>query len=939
MDFAKIDKKWQEYWENEKIFTPRERKGKKFFITVPYPYVSGPLHIGHGRSYVCGDVFAKYKLLKGYNVLFPMAFHITGTPVLAIAKSISNGDEKTINLFRRYVSLYVKDEKKINEIVESFKEPMNIYKFFSEKMKEDFKSIGLGIDWFREFNTGEPIYNRFVEWQYYKLNEKGYLVKGDYPITYCLSCQNAVGEDDIKDGDTNPVHIVDYTVLKFRLLDSGEYLLAATLRPETMFGQTNLWVNSDVTYDKIKVNDEIWIVSSECVVKLEYQGYKIEKIGKVLGKDLIGKKVVAPVIEREIPILSAKFCDPDVGTGIVTSVPSDAPYDYVALKELKGDKETLEKFSLVDEIEKIKPIPIIKTSLGELSAIKVVEENKITSQTDERLEELTNFVYKEGFHSGIMLSTCGKYAGMKASEAKEKMKDELLKEGKAIILYETSRKARCRCGGKIIVAKLKGQWFIDYNSPGWKNIARKCLNKMIIYPEKYRQMFEATFDWLDKRPCVRKRGLGTRFPFNREWIIESLSDSTIYPAFYTIAHILRKVDAAKLTPEVFDYVFLRKGKIEDVSKKSGILDGILKEMREEFEYWYPLDQRHTGVMHISNHLSFLIFHHVAIFSEKYWPRAFTLIEPVILEGAKISKSKGNVIPLCEIGERYGADLFRFYIVSKAEFGSKIDWREKEAADLRKHLLSFIDLVEDIAKANGKPKNDLASRWIVSRFNKNLQSVEKFIESFNLRKYSQTSFYDLMNDIAEFLSVSDDKMTLRSIVEKWLIILSPIVPHIAEELWRKLGNKDSIFKERWPLIDKNKIDEEAETAWDYVRNLIDDIKHIMKLVGRRPNEAYIITAEDWKWSALADVKRAKGNVKNVMKVYGKEFGEEGIKTVQTIVKRGLWKEDFVKIDESSVLKEMEKFIEEQTGLKVYINQKIKIEKAKLSLPLKPAIYVR
>ena len=187
MDFAKIDKKWQEYWEKEKIFVPRKRKGKKFFITVPYPYVSGPLHIGHGRSYVCGDVFAKYKLLKGYNVLFPMAFHITGTPVLAIAKSIANGNEKTINLFRRYVSLYVKDKEKINEIVESFKEPMNIYKFFSEKMKEDFKSIGLGIDWSREFNTGELIYNRFVEWQYYKLNEKGYLVKGDYPITYCLS--------------------------------------------------------------------------------------------------------------------------------------------------------------------------------------------------------------------------------------------------------------------------------------------------------------------------------------------------------------------------------------------------------------------------------------------------------------------------------------------------------------------------------------------------------------------------------------------------------------------------------------------------------------------------------------------------------------------------------------------------------------------------------
>lgn len=945
MDFAEIDRKWQEYWEREKIFAPRKRKGKKFFITVPYPYVSGPLHIGHGRSYVCGDVFAKYKLLKGFNVLFPMAFHITGTPVLAIAKSIKSDDKKTINLFKRYVSLYVKDEKKVEEIVKSFEEPMNVYKFFSERMKEDFKSIGLGIDWSREFNTGEPIYNRFVEWQYHKLNERGYLIKGDYPVTYCLSCQNAAGEDDIKDGDTNPVHIVEYVLLKFKLTDSEEFLLAATLRPETVFGQTNLWINPEVEYEKIRVGNEVWIISKECTEKLKYQGYEFEHIGKIKGSKLIGKRVFAPGVEKEIIVLPAFFCDSDVGTGIVTSVPSDAPYDYVALEELKRNKTLIEKFSLVfEEVNKIEPIPIIKTDLGELSAVKVVEENKITSQTDPKLEELTQFVYKEGFHSGVMLDNCGKYAGMKVSEAKEKVKEELIREGKALIFYETSRKAVCRCGGKIIVAKLKDQWFIDYNAKGWKEKAWECLKQMIIYPEKYHQFFEATFEWLDKRPCVRRRGLGARFPFDKEWIIESLSDSTIYPAFYTIAHIVRKIGAEKLTLEVFDYIFLGKGNVKEISKKTGISTNDLEEMKKEFEYWYPLDQRHTGIMHISNHLSFLIFHHVAIFPKKCWPRIFTLIEPVILEGAKISKSKGNVIPLCEIGERYGADLFRLYIVSKAEFGSKINWREKEAADLKKHLINFHNLVEKIAEMKeGKPKKlSVVAKWLFSRFNNNIQEAENQIESFNLRKYAQIAFYNIMNDVTEYVNASREEergFVLKQLVKKWLTILAPIIPHLCEELWRKVGGKDSIFLEKWPAPNKEQIDRTGESAWEYVQNVIDDIRQVLKLAKVKKPTIYIYTAEDWKWSVLEALKNNNGNVGPVLKEYGKKYGEDCVKVAQTIVKRGLWKLDFVRINEAETLKDAKEYIEQQIGAKIYIKEETKFEKTKLSLPLKPAIYVR
>ena len=130
---------------------------------------------------------------------------------------------------------------------------------------------------------------------------------------------------------------------------------------------------------------------------------------------------------------------------------------------------------------------------------------------------------------------------MKVVEAKEKIKIDLIKKGQADVMYETSRKAFSRSGGKIIVAILDDQWFLDFNSDGWKKKAFEALKKMEIAPETFRKQFEDTFNWLDKRPCVRKRGLGTQFPFDKKWVIESLSDSTMYMTLYTINNIIKKV--------------------------------------------------------------------------------------------------------------------------------------------------------------------------------------------------------------------------------------------------------------------------------------------------------------------------------------------------------------------------------------------------------------
>ncbi len=271
VDLQKLSDKWQKKWKKDKIFEPKITKSKKFFFTTPYPYISGSLHIGHGRAAVEGDVYVRYKKMQGFNTIFPLAFHITGTPVLGISAAIEKGDEKKITLYKSYVKNYVKNKQELEKTIKSFKDPWNIVKFFIPKMMDEYASLGLGIDWTRRFTTGDKDYQQFITWQFHKYKEKNYLIKGSYPVLFCPSCDNAVGEDDIQDADTNPVEKQEFTLLKFKLKDSDLILVAATLRPETVYGQTNLWVNPNTNYVKVKVEKETWVMSKSCYEKLANQ--------------------------------------------------------------------------------------------------------------------------------------------------------------------------------------------------------------------------------------------------------------------------------------------------------------------------------------------------------------------------------------------------------------------------------------------------------------------------------------------------------------------------------------------------------------------------------------------------------------------------------------------------------------------------------------------
>ncbi len=847
VDFAAIEKKWQKEWEDKRIFEPSmDSKKEKFFFTTPYPYISGSLHLGHGRAATESDIFCRYKRMTGFNVLFPMAFHISGTPVLGISSAIKNGDKGKIKLYEDYVAAYEKDSKKIKEIVKSFENPQKIVDFFLPKMIEEYKQLGLGVDWTRSFTSGDMEHQKMVEWQFNQYKDKNYLVQGKYPVLYSPEDESAMGEDDIQDADSNPVEKQEFTLLKFKF--KNKILVAASLRPETVFGQTNLWVNPNIEYYEAKVGNEIWILSKEAIEKLKYQRKDIKELGKTKEK-LLGGHAIAPAIKKEVIILPSRFVDADIGTGIVTSVPSDAPYDYIALKELQDNKklDKLYGFSIdcVEEIEDIEIIPIIKTlKYGDMAAVKLVEEYKISSQDDPKLEELTQEVYKEGFHSGILLNNCGKYSGMKVIDAKEKMKKDMIFNHEAEIIYETSRKALSRSGGKILVAVLDNQWFIDFNAKGWKEKANECLKKVELLPESNRKLFEDVFAWLDKRPCARKRGLGTPLPFDKGWMIESLSDSTIYMTLYTINHLIRKykLNSENLSKEFFDYVYLNLGKIEEISKKTKIKIEILKELRESFEYWMPNDHRHTFILHLSNHLAFMLFAFAGIFSEKYWPKKISFHGLIVSEGEKMSKSKGNVITLLHVKKTYGADVFRFYLTQSTNVQGTFDWRESEAQNAKKAIEKVYS--EALLAIKNRKKGDLKPIYL-HKFNKILRDATLRIGEMKLREYNNLVVYDVLNLIKEAKVNLNEKELLAFydyFISFWLKLLAPVCPHIAEELWHKLGNKTFISLESWPKCDESKIDEKLEQEEKNVDKSVSDIINVLRIVrekqGKEVNKVYL-----------------------------------------------------------------------------------------------------
>src|SRR2546426_1939232 len=372
-----LERKWQRKWVWSRIHEAEPAKGKsKYFVTAAFPYPNSPQHIGHGRTYTLADVNARFHRMRGYNTLFPMAFHLTGTPIFAMAKRLRANDPKII---RTFTNIYQIPSSKLNHL----KEPLNMAHYFRDEIRKGMVEIGFSIDWRREFTTIDPFYRRFIEWHFRKLRARGLITRGTHPVGWCPNDKGPVGYHDTE-GEVEP-EIGESSLVKFE--KDGVIYPTATLRPETIFGVTNLWLNPTASYVRASVDGETWVISKDTVERLRHQNHTVEVLNELVPEELFWKTVENPVNKTWVPILPGEFVDPASGTGVVMSVPAHAPYDLQALNDLKGRESGSVSSAQLDTV---KPFAIIRLEgSSDLPARDVIQEFNVTNQKDPRFEGAT----------------------------------------------------------------------------------------------------------------------------------------------------------------------------------------------------------------------------------------------------------------------------------------------------------------------------------------------------------------------------------------------------------------------------------------------------------------------------------------------------------------------------------------------------------------------
>ena len=833
INWNEIENKWRNKWTESKDFETNPNEKPKKFITVAYPYPNSPQHIGHGRTYTLADVHARFYRMQGYNVLFPMGFHYTGTPVLGMARRIQNNEKEILDGLR---NVYKVPE----DAIKTFVEPIKIADYFHEEIKSGMIEMGYSIDWRREFTTIVPGYQKFIEWQITTLKENGRIIQGSHPVGWCPNDQNPVSQHDTM-GDVEPKIDDKNFLVKFAFED---YIFPiTTLRPETIFGITNLWVNPNTVYKKLTVDGEKWIVSEECAHKMKFFEKEITVDGDIAGSDIIGKNAKTHD-GRDIPILPAEFVEPGMGTGLVMSVPGHAPKDYQALMDLKAANHEL--------AVKIEPISIIVTEgYGKFPAQEICEKLGVSDQSDDKLEEATKELYLKEFTDGKLNEQCGEFNNEKVQFGRDKVR-AWLAENKHLEKFPVLENApvKCRCGTECVVKILNNQWFLNYGDESWKQLARNCFDEMNILPNNIQTEFNEVIDWLHERACARQQGLGTNLPWDKDWIVESLSDSVIYMAYYTISRFVNDgtVQPENLTRELFDYILLDKGDVSLAASTSKLGEDIINAMKKEFTYFYPVDSRHSGRDLVQNHLSFFVLNHVAIFEKKLWPQEIVVNGSVMMDGVKMSKSMGNIIPLRSAIREHGADPIRLAIISSAELLQDADFNMESVTGIQSKLES---LLEECKSVKNEPvlSTEAEDKWILSKTQNLISQVTEAVEKMRLREALHDILFSFETDLSWYNKRVQAKERgnvsgiLHQINSARVAMLSPFAPHIAEEMWEQLGNNDSVSKSAWPAYSKDNVNATSIQSENLLKNTIDDIASILKVTKITPKKIVLYVNSD------------------------------------------------------------------------------------------------
>ncbi|KAG0251005.1 cytosolic leucyl tRNA synthetase [Mortierella polycephala] len=877
----------------------------KYLSTTAYPYMNGRLHLGHGFTISKIEFATGYHRLQGKRALFPLGWHCTGMPIRACADKLTREMEMFGKDFiipeetegaPEIEKLNLKETEKVDptkivakkgkvaakntglkyqfQIMEQIGVPRGeIYKFadphhwltyFPPIATDDVKKIGYKIDFRRSFLTTDanPFYDAFIRWQLNKLRALDKIKFGERYTIYSPKDGQPCMDHDRQSGEA--VGPQDYTCIKLKVLEFAPetqavlagnkevegkqiFMVAATLRPETMYGQTNCFVGVDIKYGIFKSNkaDELFLMTERAARNMAFQNLspsngEIVKVADLVGHQLIGTEVKAPLsVYPSVFILPMDGVLATKGTGVVTSVPSDSPDDYAAVMDLKKKPDY---YKIKPEwIASYEPVPIINTpTYGNLAAPTICAQMKINSQKDKtQLALAKDAVYKDGFYNGVII--IGEQTGKPVQEAKPLIRQMLIDRNEAVPYNEPENLVVSRSGEECVVA-LMDQWYLDYGETKWRKEAEECLEGMNVYTEETKHAFQKNLAWLNQWACARSYGLGTRLPWDHNFLVESLSDSTIYMAYYTIAGLLQGgsvdgsvpgplgIKAEQMTDQVFEYVFADGPLPTD----SDIPHASLEKLRREFEYFYPLDVRTSGKELIPNHLTFAIYNHVALFPKKYWPRSIRVNGHLMLNGDKMSKSTGNFMGLAEAVEKYGADATRLALADAGDSGEDANFEDGTAnsAILRLHtLMEWIQdtlAAKDQLRTTGRDQYNFYDRVFESQMNKLINQAEADYEATFYREAVKSGFYELTaardfyREACTLMDIPMNKELVMRYIEAQALVISPIVTHWSEYVWGTLlGKEGMVVNARWPKT--GPVDETILSEIDYLRRQVGNVR--------------------------------------------------------------------------------------------------------------------
>jgi len=412
-------------------------------------------------------------------------------------------------------------------------------------------------------------------------------------------------------------------------------------------------------------------------------------------------------------------------------------------------------------------------------------------------------------------------------------------------------------------------------------------------------------------------------------------------------------------------VFLGEGDSKKIASSSKISHGILENIKNEFQYFYPVNARHSGRDLVPNHLTFFVFNHIAIFPKKYWPEEIVVNGSVLMEGKKMSKSMGNIIPLRDAIRTHGADPIRLAILISAELLQDADFNLEAVRGIKNKLENMLDECQKY-KAGQSNNQEQEDRWLQSRLQQIILEITLAMEKMRLREALHYVLYEFDSDIQWYLKRVEAKNRkntsgiLHKIFSARVSMLSPFAPHIAEEMWNKLGNSGIVSKSLWPSSLENKIDAAALQSENLLKSTLEDIKNILKVTKISPKRIIIYTSDAWKTKAyqkiLSSVIKGEMNIGVLIKSLIADKDTENVKKDPDFVKKTVndilsepieSRESKAKsglVEEKKILLEINSLVQKEFGVEVQVfvesdTQKYDPKnKARTARPFKPAILI-